>query len=147
MPLFCWFHHFLDSRADICQIFRWYLNILVQTMTPKGHFEINWPLISNPLDLNGEKNSQEQPTFLAYCSLRNSDYKQGNMLLVPGDFFSQLKSSGLDISNFTTNRKQIFYVKGITFLIFYFWAWNSTSKRSLVETTPECTIVCTKLKK
>ena len=24
MSLFCWFHHFLDSRAEICQIFRWY---------------------------------------------------------------------------------------------------------------------------
>ena len=31
-----WFDHFLNSRAEI--------GILVQTMTPKGHFEIKWPL-------------------------------------------------------------------------------------------------------
>ena len=24
MPLFCWFHHFLDSRAEIVKFFRWY---------------------------------------------------------------------------------------------------------------------------
>ena len=42
MPLFCWFHHFLDSRAEICQMF--FVGILVQMMTPKGHFETNWPL-------------------------------------------------------------------------------------------------------
>ena len=34
MPFFCWFYHFLDS----------FVGSLVQTMTPKGHFEINWPL-------------------------------------------------------------------------------------------------------
>ena len=41
MPLFCWFHHFLDSRAEFVKFF---VGILVQTMTPKGPFEINWPL-------------------------------------------------------------------------------------------------------
>ena len=40
-PLFCWFLNFLDSRAEV---FRWYL---LQKMTPKGHFEINWPLVHN----------------------------------------------------------------------------------------------------
>ena len=24
MPLFCWFHHFLDSRAEFVKLFRWY---------------------------------------------------------------------------------------------------------------------------
>ena len=42
MPLFCWFHHFLDSREEIVKFF--FVGILVETMTPKGHFEINWPL-------------------------------------------------------------------------------------------------------
>ena len=37
----CSFDHFLDSRVEICQIFD---SVLAQTMTPKGHFEINWPL-------------------------------------------------------------------------------------------------------
>ena len=37
MLLFCWFHHFLDSRAEMC-LFFWKLK------TAKGHSEINWPL-------------------------------------------------------------------------------------------------------
>ena len=44
MPLFCWFHHFLDSRAETCQIFCWYFGPNDDT---KGHFEINWPLSDN----------------------------------------------------------------------------------------------------
>ena len=51
-------------------------------------------LTSNLLDFNSEKNSPEQPTFfwlqptlLAYCSLRNSEYNQEKMLVVPVDFF------------------------------------------------------------
>ena len=39
--LLCWFDHFLDSRAESCQIFRWFLG---KSMTPKSHSEINWPL-------------------------------------------------------------------------------------------------------
>ena len=34
--------HFLDSRAEICQIFRW---VFGKSMTPKRDSEINWPLI------------------------------------------------------------------------------------------------------
>ena len=41
MPLFCWFHHFLDSRAEIVKFFRWYFGRNDDT---KRHFEINWPL-------------------------------------------------------------------------------------------------------
>ena len=40
VPLFCWFHNFKDSRADICQIFRWFFG------KSKGYSEINWPLAS-----------------------------------------------------------------------------------------------------
>ena len=39
MLLLCWFDHFLDSRAEICQIFRWFFG---KSMTPKRHSEINW---------------------------------------------------------------------------------------------------------
>ena len=53
-------------------------------------------LTSNPLDFNHEKNPREQPTFffllqptlLAYCSLRNSEYNQEKMFVVPVDFFT-----------------------------------------------------------
>ena len=44
VPLFCWFHHFLESRAEIVKFFRW---SLVKTMTPERHFEINWPLAAH----------------------------------------------------------------------------------------------------
>ena len=27
---------------------KFFIGILVQTMTPKGHFEINWPLVEFP---------------------------------------------------------------------------------------------------
>ena len=36
-----WFDHFLDSRAEICQIFRWFF---VKFKRSKEHSEINWPL-------------------------------------------------------------------------------------------------------
>ena len=41
MGFMLWFDHFSDSRAEI---FNFFVGILVQTMTPKGQFEINWPL-------------------------------------------------------------------------------------------------------
>ena len=41
MPLFCWFDHFLYSRAEICQIFRW---LFVKFKISKRHSEINSPL-------------------------------------------------------------------------------------------------------
>ena len=37
----CRFHHFLDSRVDICQKFRWFFG---KFKTSKGHSEINWPV-------------------------------------------------------------------------------------------------------
>ena len=46
MPLFWWVHHFLDSRAEICQIFRCFF---VKSMTPKRHSEINWPLVTSKI--------------------------------------------------------------------------------------------------
>ena len=39
--LLCWSDHFLDSRAEICQIFRWFFG---KYMAPKRHSEFNWPL-------------------------------------------------------------------------------------------------------
>ena len=42
MPLLCWFDYFLDIRAEICQIFRWFFG---KPMTPKRHSEIHWPLV------------------------------------------------------------------------------------------------------
>ena len=39
---FFWFNHFLETRAEILE--KNFVGILVQTMTPKGRFEINWPL-------------------------------------------------------------------------------------------------------
>ena len=41
VPLFCWFDHFLVSRAEMRQSFRWFFE---KSMTPKKHSEINWPL-------------------------------------------------------------------------------------------------------
>ena len=42
MPLFLWFDLSLEAMAEISEIFS--LVFLSKTMTPKGHFEINWPL-------------------------------------------------------------------------------------------------------
>ena len=33
-----WFDHFLDSGAEICQIFCWFFG---KIKTPRSHFEIN----------------------------------------------------------------------------------------------------------
>ena len=41
MLLLCWFDHFLDSRAEICQIFCWFFGKFKKS---KRHSEINWPL-------------------------------------------------------------------------------------------------------
>ena len=41
MPLFCWFDHFLDSSAKICQFF---LLFFAKFKTSQRHSEINWPL-------------------------------------------------------------------------------------------------------
>ena len=45
-PLFFWLDQFLDSRAEIYQVFA---IIFGKFKTPKRHSEINWPLNSNPL--------------------------------------------------------------------------------------------------
>ena len=42
--LLSWFDHFLDSRAETCQIFRCFFG---KSMTPKRHSEINWPLVAS----------------------------------------------------------------------------------------------------
>ena len=42
MPLFCWFHHFLYSRTEICQIFRCFFG---KFKIIKRHSEMNWPLV------------------------------------------------------------------------------------------------------
>ena len=41
MFILCWFDHFLDSWAEICQIFRWFFGKFKKS---KRHSEINWPL-------------------------------------------------------------------------------------------------------
>ena len=41
MPLFCWFHHSLDSRAEICQNFSLFYG---KFKTSKIHSQSNWPL-------------------------------------------------------------------------------------------------------
>ena len=38
---FFWFDLFLEARAEILKKI---VGFLVETMTPKEHFEINWPL-------------------------------------------------------------------------------------------------------
>ena len=45
MLLLCWFDHFLDSRAEICQIFRCFL----ENLWHSRHSEINWPSLQRPL--------------------------------------------------------------------------------------------------
>ena len=61
-------------------------------------------LTSNPLDFNRESSEQPtfffrlQPTLLAYCSLRNSEYNQERNVGYLS-IFLHLKSSGLDISD------------------------------------------------
>ena len=42
MPLSFWFDHFLDSRAEILQIFG--LVFVENLRHPKSHSEINWPI-------------------------------------------------------------------------------------------------------
>ena len=42
VPLFCWFDHFLYIRAEICQIFRCFLENL---RLSKRRSEINLPLV------------------------------------------------------------------------------------------------------
>ena len=37
------FNLFLEARAEILK--KNFVGLLVQTMTPKVHFEINWPLV------------------------------------------------------------------------------------------------------
>ena len=71
MPLVCWFHHFSDSRAEICQKF--FFGILVQMMTPKGHFEINWPLV--PIK-SKVKISQNFVAFSEYMNFKTDDSGQ-----------------------------------------------------------------------
>ena len=43
MSLFCWFDLFLEARAKIHKKIS--LFFLEDLKTPKGHFEINWPLV------------------------------------------------------------------------------------------------------
>ena len=43
MPLFFWFDLFLETRAEILK--KLLLVFLVETMEPKRHFEISWPLV------------------------------------------------------------------------------------------------------
>ena len=42
MPLFFWFDLFLEARTEILK--KKPIGFLVETMAPKRHFEINWPL-------------------------------------------------------------------------------------------------------
>ena len=39
-----WFDHFLDSGAEICQIFRWFFGKLKKKKKSRRHSEIIWPL-------------------------------------------------------------------------------------------------------
>ena len=41
VSLFCWYDHFLYSKAEICQNFRWFFG---KFKISKRHSEINWPL-------------------------------------------------------------------------------------------------------
>ena len=43
-----WFDHFLDSGAEICQIFCWFFG---KFKTSKRHSEINWPLVQRKTSL------------------------------------------------------------------------------------------------
>ena len=43
MPLFFWFDLFFKKRLGQKSSLK-FVGVLVETMTPKGHFEINWPL-------------------------------------------------------------------------------------------------------
>ena len=76
VPL-CWFDHFLYSRAEICQFFRWFFG----KFKSKRHSEINWPLaefhfrslfmICSPDDL-----IWTSERFWAHCVLYASPCKQ-----------------------------------------------------------------------
>ena len=58
MCLLCWFDHFLDSRAEICQIFSFFF--FGKSMTPERHSEINWSLKTQNPKENPEKKSWNQ---------------------------------------------------------------------------------------
>ena len=67
MLLLCWFDHFLDSRAEICQIFRWFFG---KFKTPRRHSEINWPLENPQLVVNVEiKHSIIILKYLVHCKV------------------------------------------------------------------------------
>ena len=65
MPLFFLFDLFLEPSAEILKK---NVGTLVETMTPKGHFEINWPLVEV------EKNLLFSDWLWPYCGVLNRLY-------------------------------------------------------------------------
>ena len=69
VSLLCWFDHFLYSRAEICQIFRWFFG---KFKISKRHSEINWPL-ANFFLLIGFIHQQHLHRMLMMLSITSSE--------------------------------------------------------------------------
>ena len=46
-----WFYHFLDSGAELCQIFCWFFGKFKQS---KKHSEVIWPLAGKLVQIEGK---------------------------------------------------------------------------------------------
>ena len=53
ITLLFWFDLFLEARAEI--LYNKFVGFLVDWKTPKGHFEINWPLFIKFMQLKSSK--------------------------------------------------------------------------------------------
>ena len=86
MPLFCWFDHFSDSMAEICQIFRWFFG---KFKISKRHSEINWPLrrpqnfgknisvlLYCYISVQACKRQSKSERFLQMTFLKNMNFKE-----------------------------------------------------------------------
>ena len=71
VPLFFWFDLFLEARAEILKKI---VGFLVQTMTPKSPFEINWPVYH----FNFCQKKLNKVIFEKYFRLRTRSMKHSN---------------------------------------------------------------------
>ena len=112
MHLFFWLDYFLDSRAEICQIFRWFLG---KSNISKRHSEINWPLVG--------------PNKQDFCSNshQNLHWKLGQQSAICWNSLCLFRDYGL---------YRIFF-RNKTFLFFKIESWNFQDlfKQELRETS------------
>ena len=67
MPLFYWFHLFLEARAEILE--KKFVFFFWDFKTRKGHFEINWHL-DLPINSSWSLSSCFKSSFALFCSCK-----------------------------------------------------------------------------